>query len=177
MINEEPNSSLQSSGGSVISESSGSLGDGLELDELSGDGEMADDPRLEKAFALIREVIADERAKAIADVVQAVTSQTVVMGSGPLKPGALSGISSRAQRAPSGSARVLCERVLGEARQHGLTTLKIKDLATSEYEKMLSSSAIRNELATGEREKPPRYRQVGGVWYLSQFAPVLKEVS
>ena len=58
-------------------------------------------------------------------------------------------------RAPAGSGRVLCKRALTEAGNNGLTATKIHGRASGEYEKMLSISAVRNELAVGERLNPP----------------------
>src|SRR6266851_4946500 len=131
---------------------------------------MADDPRLEKVFNLIRELLADERAKTIADMLKGAKAPN------PSAPNraVMSGKSENARRAPSGSARILCERTLGEAREGGLMAMKIHELADTEYEKMLSMSAVRNELAVGEKAKPSRYRQVGGVWYLAKYAPFMK---
>lgn len=140
-------------------------------DESNGAIAVADDPRLLQALALIREVIADERRKTIDDMLKGANAPSAT----PAKT-SQTGIASTAQRAPSGSSRTLCTRTLTDARERGLTTMRIKELANTEYEKMVSMSAIRNELATGEREDPPRYRQIGGVWYLPLYAPVLKVV-
>jgi len=41
---------------------------------------------------------------------------------------------------------------------------------------MLSTSAIRNELTTGSLATPQMYRQVGGVWYLAEFAPAAMKI-
>lgn len=142
--------------------------DGEEHNEVP---EMANDPRLQKAFDLIQEVIADERAKTIADMLKGANAP-----SGMQAP-AIGGHAGENQRAPSGSARILCQRTLGAAGHNGLTTLKIQELAETQYEKMLSMSAIRNELGTGAKARPPRYRSVGGVWYLAEYAPLMKIIN
>jgi hypothetical protein len=148
-----------------------SSGPSVECESSVGVPVMADDPRLEKAFALIREVIADERKKTIADMLKGAHSSSAEFSFSESME-----TSGKPQRAPSGSARLLCERTLGAAAQNGLTTTKIHELAETQYEKMVSISAIRNELGTGEKAKPPRYRQVGGVWYLTPYAPSLMKV-
>lgn len=132
---------------------------------------MADDPRLLRAFELIREVIADERAKTIADMLKGANASSSAEMFTPRKP------AYKQERAPAGSARLLCQRTLKTAAHRGLTTSKIHDSAETEYERMVSVSAIRNELGTGEKTKPPRYRQVGGVWYLAEFAPLMKVIN
>ena len=130
---------------------------------------MADDPRLEKAFALIREVIADERQKTIDDIMRGVQSgATSVRTSYNFR--------EKARRAPPGSARLLCERALSDAGEHGLTAHRIHEMAANEYERMLTISAVRNELGVGEKANPQRYRNVGGVWYLPKHAPTMKVV-
>ena len=85
-------------------------------------------------------------------------------------------VESSRQRAPSGSAPTLIARVLSEVGDQGATAINIKDRATTEFERMVSISAIRNELKIGERAYPQRYRQVGGVWYLPDRAPRIKAV-
>lgn len=149
---------LLTSGSSVIKEDS----------DTSGADSMPDDPRLEKAFDLIRQVIAAERQRTIDDILRGVKG-----GPSPREPAPRFGMPERSkgQRAPAGSARLLCERTLTDAAERGLTTNKIHDLAETEYEQMLSISAIRNELSVGEKAKPPLYKNVGGVWYLAKYAP------
>jgi hypothetical protein len=71
---------------------------------------------------------------------------------------------------------VLCKRALTQAGTAGLTTKKIQDHAAPPYEIMLSTSAVRNELAVGAQMVPPLYKQVGGVWYLAEFAPATMRV-
>lgn len=133
---------------------------------------VTDDPRLERAFALIREVVTDsfQRGKnaGIAELVKA--------AGGVVSIPVTTTFESSRQRAPSGSAPALIARVLSEVGDQGSTAINIKDRATTEFERMVSISAIRNELKIGERSIPQRYRQVGGVWYLPDRAPRIKAV-
>lgn len=125
---------------------------------------MTDDPqeKLEKAIVLIREAFAEAGQSAIDNLLA--RAGVTIGSSKPFSP-------SKPQRAPAGSARVLCERELTNAAERGLTANRIHDLAQTEYEKMLTVSAIRNELQTGLRSHPPRYKYIGGVWYLAKYAP------
>jgi hypothetical protein len=137
--------------------------------ETTGDS-MSDDPRLEKVVNLIKEMLADERQKTLDSILGAVTSGVVArneQGRVTRHPEA-----EKTQRAPSGSARVLCKRALADAAEQGLTTKTIQEKANGPFEQMLSTSAIRNELTTGSLATPPLYKQVGGVWYLTEYAPV-----
>lgn len=79
-------------------------------------------------------------------------------------------------RAPSGSAPALVTRVLNEVGTLGATTTKIQESANTFFEKMVSLSAIRNELKMGEKINPPKYKQVGGVWYLNGKEPRFRAV-
>jgi hypothetical protein len=72
---------------------------------------------------------------------------------------------------------MLIDRTLAEAGDGGLTVAGILAKADTEYERMVSASAVRNWLKENERKKPPRYRQVGGVWFLADRAPTMKGVS
>ena len=130
---------------------------------------MSEDPRLEQAFALIRAVVAEQGDRAVDAFINGLRSQGAIKSGETVErrvtrhPDA-----EKSQRAPAGSARVLCKRALGQAGDAGLTIKKIQDQATGEYEKMLSTSAIRNELGVGSTNlTPPLYKQVGGVWYLA----------
>jgi len=130
------------------------------------------DPRLEKAFDLIRAAFKDHGESAVKEFIAGLQVQTGTPSGDLLsKPVTRHPSSEKSPRAPAGSARVLCKRVLGEAGNNGMTVMKIQEKASGEYERMLSTSAIRNELSVGERLNPPLYRQVGGVWYSSEFAP------
>ena len=129
-----------------------------------------DHPKLEQAFRLIREAFSEvaERSaeEAIARVMRAAGASGITM------PRNYSGNGTERKRAPAGSAPLLCERTLSEAGDNGLTASRIVELASTEYEKMLSISAIRNELSAGE--KAGKYRHVGGVWYLKGKGPTKK---
>ncbi len=129
---------------------------------------VTNDPRLEKAFELIREAFADQRKQILDDILAAAGRPVAVQYGVPDRP--------KAQRAPAGSGRLLCERSLGQAAERGLTANRIHEMASTEYEKMLTVSAIRNELTTGEKSRPPRYKHVGGVWYLASFAPAAMRI-
>ena len=142
----------------------------LECDSVS-------DPRLEQAFALIRAAIADAGENAVKEFIASLQSNAP-KPSGDLferrvtrHPDA-----EKRERAPAGSARVLCRRALNQAGDSGLTIKKIQDQATGEYEMKLSTSAIRNELGVGSTLTPPLYKQVGGVWYAAAHAPTLRAV-
>ncbi len=136
------------------------------------DDSMSDD-LLEQGIRLIRQAFAAEGKRAVDEFVA--NLQSTIGGTkadivGPKRvtrhPSA-----EKMVRAPAGSGRVLCKRALTEAGNNGLTATKIHGRASGEYEKMLSISAVRNELAVGERLNPPIYKHVGGVWYLAEFAP------
>ena len=141
-----------------------------------GDFGMAeDDPRLETAFQLIRDVIADADKRAASKTVERITSAAVI--NSPRQPQLFpTRQSSPDKRAPHGSAGVLIDRALAEAGDNGLTVLGIQAKAETEFEKMVSTSAIRNWLRECERKQPPKYRQVGGVWFLASHGPTMKVV-
>ncbi len=80
------------------------------------------------------------------------------------------------KRAPRGSAAALIDRALTEAGSAGLTVIGIQAKAENAFERMVSTSAIRNWLKDHERKSPPRYRQFGGVWFLAAHAPTMKVV-
>lgn len=133
---------------------------------------MADDPRLEQAFNLIRAVIADADRRAADELVARIS------GARPVAHHAKSTFAPGPdKRAPRGSATVLIDRALAEAGDNGLTVLGILAKAETDFEKMVSASAVRNWLKENERKKPPRYRQVGGVWFLAGHGPTIKAVS
>ena len=139
--------------------------------EDSGVASMTDDPRLEQAFTLIREVVADADKRADERLMARITG-TAVRPSQPK----LFDEPSADKRAPRGSAAILIDRALAEAGSKGLTVIGIHAKAETDYEKMVTTSAIRNWLKENERKRPPKYRQVGGVWFLAQFAPTMKVV-
>jgi hypothetical protein len=68
------------------------------------------------------------------------------------------------QRAPSGSARALVERVLKETGSGGSSASQIAAAAKSSTERLLSYSAIRLELNRGKKDR--RYRVAKGKWSL-----------
>jgi hypothetical protein len=65
------------------------------------------------------------------------------------------------KRAPRGTAKSLVERVLSSGAR---TVRQITEAASSEAEKLLSSSAVRLELDRGKRDR--RYVNRGGKWGL-----------
>lgn len=139
----------------------------------NGDDSIMSDDLLEQGIKLIRQAFAAEGKRAVDEFVANLQS---THGSGRAdlvgpKRVTRHPDAEKIPRAPAGSARVLCKRALDEAGHNGMTVLKIREKAFGEYEKLLSTSAIRNELAVGERLDPPIYRQVGGVWYLAEHAP------
>jgi hypothetical protein len=135
---------------------------------------MAEDPRLETAFQLIRDVIADADKRAASKMVERITSAAGI--SPREQPQLFQTPHSPDKRAPHGSAGVLIDRALAEAGDNGLTVAGIQAKAETEFEKMVSTSAIRNWLRECERKHPPRYRQVGGVWFLASHGPTMKVV-
>jgi hypothetical protein len=148
------------------------------IDEVPDSAKMADDPRLQQAFDLIRAVIADADKRAAARMMQRLTTEVGDLGqeAGPLFKPATTSVRPD-KRAPHGSSERLIDRALTEAGPQGLTVLGIEAKAQTDYEKMVSASAIRNWLRENERRNPPKYRQIGGVWYLAQFVPTIKAVS
>jgi len=140
---------------------------------------MADDPRLEKIFSLIRELVADQRQRLIDDMTAdelLAALQAKLPGSAGRQRVTRHPEAEKRERAPAGSARVLCKRALSQAGHAGLTIKKIHDHATGEYETKLSTSAIRNELGVGADLQPPIYKQIGGVWYLTEYAPTTMKI-
>ena len=149
----------------------GGASGGIDVDRIDDGVAMADDPRLEKAFALIREVIADAHSRGQNDGI----ANLIRAAGGSIKGRNSLTISEvQPQRAPRGSAGALIRRVLSEVGDQGATTFNIKDAAVTEFERMVTMSAIRNELKIGERDR--RYRQTGGVWYLAGRGPTVKAV-
>jgi len=150
-------------------------------DTSESDDVMSEDPRVERAVAqfreLIRDLLAEERKRTIADMVRGLQSGTVISetaSSGAAAPKAVTRHpeAERTTRAPAGSARVLCKRALAEAAEHGLTAVAIFEKRSGPYERMLSKSAVRNELTVGSNLSVPLYKQHGGVWYSAEYAPV-----
>ena len=142
-----------------------------ESDEIRGGVDsIQEDPRLEQAFALIRAVISDADKRAADEIVARISS-------GRTTPQATPSYISPDKRAPHGSSARLIDRALEEAGENGLTVAGILAKAETEFERMVSASAIRNWLKENERKRPPRYRQVAGVWYLPSRAPTVKAVS
>jgi hypothetical protein len=95
---------------------------------------MADDPRLEQAFALIRAVIADADKRAASDLVARISGTVTVPGS---RGGGLFGNNIDEQpdkRAPRGSAAILIDRALSEAGEKGLTVIGIQSKAETDFE-------------------------------------------
>jgi hypothetical protein len=135
---------------------------------------MADDPRLEQAFDLIRAVVADADRRAASKMVERITSAAGI--SHHDQPQLFPNPPSPDKRAPHGSAGVLIDRALAEAGDNGLTVAGIQAKAETDFERMVSTSAIRNWLREMERKKPPKYRQVGGVWFLASHGPTMKVV-
>jgi hypothetical protein len=67
-------------------------------------------------------------------------------------------------RAPRGTAKALIDRVLKDRGQRGATPSEIKDLATTDTEKLASFAGIRFALTQG-RDKQ-RYKNRRGKWFL-----------
>lgn len=69
------------------------------------------------------------------------------------------------KRAPRGLPRILVERALHECINVGCTPTDILDHAKTDHEKMIKLSSLRSVLRTGEKDG--RYRENGGVWFLT----------
>jgi len=67
-------------------------------------------------------------------------------------------------RAPKGTAKALIDRVLKERGQRGATPSEIKDLATTDTEKLASFAGIRFALTQGRDSL--RYKNRRGKWFL-----------
>ena len=70
-------------------------------------------------------------------------------------------VGGKKKRAPRGTAKSLVERVLAAGAR---TVRQITEAASSEAERLLSSSAVRLELERGKRDR--RYVNRGGKWGL-----------
>jgi hypothetical protein len=130
--------------------------------------DMADDPRLEQAFSLIRAVIADADQRAQDDIVARISGKPQRTSPSISEPAD--------KRAPKGSAAALIDRALEEAGDDGLTVIGIQATAKTDFEKMVSTSAIRNWLKEWERKRPQKYRHHAGVWYLAGRGPASLKV-
>ena len=137
-------------------------------EDATGFYDMADDPRLEQAFSLIRAVIADSDKRAHEEILARISGNAPTYSSSTKH--------DTEKRAPRGSAGALVDRVLSEAGDKGTTVVGILKMADTEFEKMVSPSAVRNWLRENELKNPPRYRQHAGVWYLAGRGPALKVV-
>jgi hypothetical protein len=137
---------------------------------------MSDDPKIEQIVALIRELVADarsdERRKTLDALMQGIQAEGVRSDDGFQRHVRSHPYIEKSTRAPAGSGRVLCKRVLAEVGTSGSTAKAIHEKRQGAYEGMLSLSAIRNELSVGAGLSPPIYKLVGGVWYLPEHAPV-----
>ena len=74
------------------------------------------------------------------------------------------------KRAPRGLPRVLAERVMKEYEETGCTPAGILEQAQTDYEKMIKLTSIRSELRKGEKDG--RYREHGGLWFLTEVDDV-----
>lgn len=142
----------------------------IESADDHGVDDMAEDPRIEQVVTLIRAMLADADERAAGRIIERL--------GGPKTSGQtrLFDDPSPDKRAPRGSAAVLIDRALSEAGDNGLTVLGIQAKAETDFEKMITTSAIRNWLKENERKRPQKYRQVGGVWFLARHAPTMKVV-
>jgi hypothetical protein len=70
----------------------------------------------------------------------------------------------RKEPAPKGTAKALIDRVLKERGQRGATPSEIKDLATTDTEKLASFAGIRFALTQGRDDL--RYKNRRGKWFL-----------
>lgn len=151
-----------------------SAGNAITIDiDATGVDAMTEDPRLEQIFALIRAVVADADKRAEERLVARITGTP---GTSRSSQPQLFEDSSPDKRAPRGSAAIIIDRALTEAGDKGLTVLGIQAKAETDYEKMVTTSAIRNWLKENERKRPQRYRQIGGVWFLAGRGPAMKVV-
>lgn len=133
---------------------------------------MSDDEKFIARFRdLIADVRSDERRKTLDALMQGIQTGVPRQDDEAVKRVTRHPDAEKATRAPAGSGRVLCKRALTEAGNGGLTAKDVHDRRQGEYESKLTLSAVRNELMTGEKASPPLYKHVGGVWYLTEFAP------
>lgn len=158
---------------SAISGDNGLTGTTDSSDNGCGETGESDVP-YDKQLATLAEMLASEYKRGCEDTVARLmkAAGTPVPGRDATLP--LTAPPGNMQRAPRGAARALIDRVLEKTSTGGSTTYGIQSGAETDFEKMVTMSAIRNELKNGERER--RYRQVGGVWYLASRSPTMKAV-
>jgi len=128
---------------------------------------MAEDPRLEEAFRLIRAVVSDAYARGQSDETNRVLSLIAQMpNTAKLEEEGGDDAddnmdSDGRQRAPRGSVRKLIVRAL-MAFPEGLTTSEIMDLREGDLELMIKSSSVRSELRKGAAQG--EFKEEGGRW-------------
>jgi len=131
---------------------------------------MTDDPRIQQIVALVREIQADADKRAHTNLMAKINGTPVPGRSSPTEA------EPADKRAPKGSAAALIDRALTEAGDEGLTVIGILAKAKTDYEKMVSGSAVRNWLKEWERKRPQKYRHHAGVWYLAGRGPASLKV-
>ena len=93
------------------------------------------------------------------DAMRQILSLAQVGGSRGARGAAPKAMGGMKKRAPRGTAKSLVERVLAAGAR---TVREITEAASSEAERLLSSSAVRLELERGKRDR--RYVNRGGKW-------------
>lgn len=122
---------------------------------------------LESLIQQIRQLLADEYARggrdAIAKIMQAAQGEAVTEAIKKIPPRRVR-MTLAPQRAKRGAADALIERVLGERRHKGASTLEIQRLATSPGETAVSYSGLRFALERGR--EAGRYKNKDRKWFL-----------
>jgi hypothetical protein len=112
--------------------------------------------KLEKAFTLIREVVAEEGKRVEADIIARITRSA--------SPTAAPAAKQKGKRAPKGAAKTFVHRVL--QAHPGSTFAEILEAAKTPEEKAISASTVRKELDRG-RAKTKEYKSDKGAYSLA----------
>jgi hypothetical protein len=136
---------------------------------------MATDSRLQEAFLLIEQSLADAYARGRADAIDAMlkAASGVKLQSNQIheSPASINTVRVRdedgRQRAPRGSAERVIRRAIALVGDKGVTVSEIMEAREGELELMLADSSIRGELRRGEKLLPQKYVEINGRWFIN----------
>jgi hypothetical protein len=129
---------------------------------------MDDDPRLSRAFDLIRKVVADAYKRGADNAREQIIQTAVKSASFDFEPTPASpddaDLKAERQRGPRGSVRQLIDRTLAKYAPQGINVAGIYGCREGSLEEMISLPSIRAELRKGLVDG--RYRLDKGCWFL-----------